>query len=155
VVVLNPHDLKLGVLTTTRLAPLESLRITSSDTFAQLLPYHWNPAEATVITIALQQKTLLLLTTARTCSDSGGLKMLMAVPGPRVADVRAHSSILSCRIGAADVCGPSHELGTALKARVRGRDRAVRALRRAVESDREHRGAGAHRTHSRAPAGTG
>lgn len=36
------------------------------------------------------------------------------------------------------------------KARVR--ERAVRALRRALASDCEHRGAGAHRTHSRAPA---
>ena len=34
--------------------------------------------------------------------------------------------------------GRSDELGAALEARVRDRDRAVRALRRALESDREH-----------------
>ena len=53
---------------------------------------------------------------------------------------------------AASVEGHSHELGTAPKTRVRDRDRAVRALRRALESDCEHRGAAADRTHSRAPA---
>ena len=46
----------------------------------------------------------------------------------------------------------SPELGAAPKTRIRDRDRAVRTLRRALKGDREHRGAAADRTHSRAPA---
>jgi hypothetical protein len=46
----------------------------------------------------------------------------------------------------------SHELGPAPETCVWDRDRAVRALRRALASDCEHRAAGADRTDSHAPA---